>query len=70
MRAIVRGELHALDRPPFAVGQVVGLQPRKIGKDLRQALLVIDIFDRGVKARRIGWTSSERYGQIDDLARD
>ena len=45
MGAVVRRELHALDRPSLPVRQVLLLEPRKERKNLREALLVVDVFD-------------------------
>ncbi len=54
MRAVVGRELHELDRPALAIRQVFLLQPVEELQHPRQALLVIDIIDGGMIARRIG----------------
>jgi hypothetical protein len=54
MRAVVGRELHLLHRPALPVRQVFRPQPLEELQHPRQALLVIDVLDRRMPARRIG----------------
>src|SRR6476646_5494659 len=54
MGAVVGGELHLLDRPALPVRQILRLQSFEELQHARQALLVVDILDRGMTSRRIG----------------
>src|SRR5438552_9886657 len=54
MGAVVGGELHLLDRPALPVRQILRLQPFEELQHARQALLVVDVLDRGVASWRIG----------------
>src|SRR6266446_9951276 len=54
MSAVVGGELHLLDRPALPIRQILRLQPFEELQHARQALLVIDVLDRGMASRRIG----------------
>src|SRR4051812_29130589 len=54
MGAIVGGELHLLDRPALPIRQVLWLQSLEKLQHARQPLLVIDVLDGGMPARRIG----------------
>src|SRR6476619_5703244 len=54
MGAVVGGELHLLDRPALPVRQILRLQSFEELQHARQALLVVDILDRGMASRRIG----------------
>ena len=70
MRAVVGGELHLLHRPALAVGQIFRLQPVEELQHSRQALLVIDVLDRRMPARRIGrHVVLQGNGDIDQFAR-
>src|ERR1700749_517287 len=69
MRAVVGRELDALDRPSLSLRQVLLLQSRKEGKNLRHALLVVDILD----LRAVPWRVSrhivlQRHGNVDQAA--
>src|SRR5262245_38695941 len=69
VRAIVGGDIDALDRPAFAVGKIAGRKTGKEGADRRRALLVIDVGDLGLVAGRIGGdVALQRYGNVDDAA--
>ena len=70
MGAVVGRELHLLDRPALAVRQILGLQPLEELQHARQALLVIDILDGRMSARRIGrHVVLQRHGNIDQSSR-
>ena len=70
MRAVVGGELHLLDRPALPVRQIFRLQPVEELQHPRQALLVIDVLDGRMPARRIGrHVVLQGNGDIDQLAR-
>src|ERR1700688_197498 len=64
--AVMGGELHLLDRPALSVRQILGLQSLEELQHARQALLVIDVLDRGMPSRRIGrHVVLQRHGNID-----
>ncbi len=66
MGTIVGGELHLLDCPALPVRQILGLQSLEELQHARQALLVIDVLDRGMSSRRIGrYVVLQRHGNID-----
>ena len=70
VRAVVRGQLHDLHRPAFAVGQVFLLQAGKERQDAGYALVVIGIFDMRAKTRRIGgYVVLQRHRDVDEFAR-
>ena len=70
MRAVVGGELHLLDRPALPVRQIFRLQPLEELQHARQALLVIDVLDGRMAARRIGrHVVLQGDGDVDQLAR-
>ena len=70
MRAVVGGELHLLDRPALPVRQIFRLQPVEELQHPRQALLVIDVLDGRMPARRIGrHVVLQGNGDIDQFAR-
>src|SRR5208282_2451944 len=54
MRAVVGRQLHAFDRPPLPVRQILLLETRKERQDLRQTLLVIDVLDLRAEPGRVG----------------
>src|ERR1700716_1085693 len=69
MGTIVGGELHLLDCPALPIRQTLGLQSIEELQHAWQALLVIDVLDRGMSARRIGrHVVLQRYGNIDQLS--
>src|ERR1700704_453228 len=66
MGTIVGGELHLLDCPALPIRQILGLQPLEELQHARHALLVIDVLDGGMSARRIGrHVVLQRHGNID-----
>src|SRR5213592_3415192 len=70
MRAVVGGERYLLDRPALPIRQVFRLQPVEELQHARQALLVIDVLDGRVAARRIGrHVVLQGNGDVDQLAR-
>src|SRR5262249_49742500 len=70
MRAVVGREIDLLDRPPLAVRQVLRLQAGKERQHARQALLVIDVLDGRMVARRVGrHIVLQRHGDVDQLSR-
>jgi hypothetical protein len=70
MRAVVGRELHLLDRPALPVRQVLRLQPLEELQHARQALLVIDVLDGRMPARRIGrHVVLQGNGDVDQFAR-
>ena len=70
MGAAVRRQLDPFDRPAFAVGQFLDLQPREELADLLGGLLVIEILDARAVARRIGHhVVLQRDGNVDHRAR-
>ncbi|MHC2891930.1 hypothetical protein ACVIU4_003084 [Bradyrhizobium barranii subsp. barranii] len=70
MRAVVGGQRDLLDRPTLAIRQILRLEAVEELQHAGQALLVIDILDRRVIARRIGrHVVSEWHGNIDQLPR-
>ena len=70
MRAVMGGELHLLDRPALPVRQILGLQSIEELQHARQALLVIDVLDGRMAARRIGGhIVLQGNGDVDQLAR-
>ena len=70
MRPVVGGERYLLHRPALAIRQIFRLQPVEELQHPRQALLVIDILDGRVIARRIGrHVVLQGNGDIDQLAR-
>ena len=69
MGAVVSCELHALDRPPLPVRQVLLPEAGKEWQDLRQALLMIDVLDLGSKPRRVGGNVVlQRRGNVDEAS--
>ena len=67
MRAVVRRELHALDRPPLPVRQILSFSPGKNGRSCGETLLVVDVFDLGTSPRRIRRdVILQRHGNIDN----
>src|SRR5882762_5664818 len=70
MGAVMGGELYLLDRPALSVRQIFGLQSVEELQHARQALLMIDVLDGGMPARRIGrHVVLQRYGNVDQLSR-
>src|SRR6266446_8393376 len=70
MGAVVGGKIYLLDRPALSVRKILGLQPLEELQHARQALLVIDVLDRGMPARRIGrHVILQRHGNVDQLSR-
>lgn len=68
MRAVVGGQRNLFDGPALAIRQILRLEPVEKLQHARQALLMIDILDCRVIARRIGrHVVSERHGDIDEL---
>jgi hypothetical protein len=66
MGAVVGGELHHLDRPALSIRKLFGLEPVEELQHSRQALLMIDVLDRGMVARRIGrHIVLQRNGDVD-----
>ncbi|MCY1378262.1 hypothetical protein D9M69_658790 [compost metagenome] len=69
VRAVVRGQLHQLHGPAFAVGQVFFLQAGKEGLDLLEGVLVREVLDLRREGRRIGQhVVFEKDRQVDELA--
>src|SRR5204863_131122 len=69
VRAVVGRDVDALDRPALAVRQIGGCQAREECAHLRRALLVIEIGDLRLGARRVGGDIAlQRNGNIDDAA--
>jgi hypothetical protein len=59
-------QLHLLDRPALPVRKILGLQSFEELQHARQALLVIDVLDRGMSSRRIGrHVVLQQHGNID-----
>lgn len=54
MSAIMCGQIDAFDRPPLAIGQLIGSQAGKKGQYSVKALLVVSILNFGFIAWRIG----------------
>src|SRR5258705_9194851 len=70
MGAVVGGEIYLLDRPALSVRKILGLQPLEELQHARQTLLVIDVLDRGMPARRIGrHIILQWHGNVDQLSR-
>src|SRR3954465_1190805 len=70
MRAVVGGQRDLLARPALAIRQILRLEAVEELQHAGQALLVIDVLDRRVIARRIGrHVVSERHGDVDQLPR-
>src|SRR5437762_7450706 len=66
MGAVMGRERYLFDRPTLAIGQILGLQSFEELQHARQTLLVVDILDRGMIARRIGrYIVLQRHGNID-----
>src|SRR5712671_5872598 len=70
MGAVVGGKIYLLDRPALSVRKILGLQPLEELQHARQSLLVIDVLDRGMPARRISrHVILQRHGNVDQLSR-
>src|ERR1700730_902389 len=70
MRAVVGRELHLLHRPALPVRQILGLEPLEERQQLRQTLLVVEILNGRIGARRIGRrVVLQRYGNVDQFSR-
>ncbi len=71
MRAVVSRKLHALNGPALALGQVFLLEPWKEGKNLRQTLAVVRVFDFRAESRRVcGDVILKGHGNIDQATDD
>ena len=67
MGTVVRRQHHPLDRPAFAIGQIVGGHARKECGHLGRGLAVAEILDFRDHARRVrGDAGFERDGEVDD----
>src|SRR5882724_7426862 len=70
MRAVVGGELYLFHRPALTVGQIRSLQPVEELQHARQALLVVDILNGRMIARRVGRNVVlQWHGNVDQLSR-
>jgi hypothetical protein len=68
--AIVGREGQALDRPGLAVGQVGCCEAREERQELAYGLVMVEVGDLGLEARRIGADAAlERDRDVDQPAR-
>src|SRR5438874_3396996 len=70
MGAVMGRQLHLLDGPALAIRQILRFQSLEELQHARQALLMVDILDRRMPARRIGWhVVLQRHRDVDQFAR-